>query len=50
MLLEKSEEIAPKRKKRLGQSRNKAQLWMYLVTTIKSNAVKKTILQRNLEC
>ena len=41
MLLEKSEEIAPKRKKRLGQSRNKAQLWMYLVTTIKSNAVKK---------
>ena len=41
MLLEKSEEIAPKRKKRLGQSRNNAQLWMYLVMTIKSNAVKK---------
>ena len=50
MLLEKNEEIAPERTNRLGQSRNNAQLWMWLVMTIKFNAVKKTILQRNLEC
>ena len=42
MLLEKSEEIAAERTKRLGQSRNNAQLWMYLVVTIKSNAVKNS--------
>ena len=31
MLLEKSEELAPERMKRLSQSKNKAQLWMLLI-------------------
>ena len=40
ILLEKSEEIAPERVKRLSQSENNAQLWMYLVVKVKSDAVK----------
>ena len=48
MLLEKSREIAPEGMKRLNQSRNDAQLWMYLVVKVKSDAVR-TILHRNLE-
>jgi len=40
MLLERSEEIAPKRMKRLSQSGNNAQLWMCLVVKIKSEAIK----------
>ena len=34
---------APVRMKQLGQSRNDAQLWMYLVVKIKSDAIKKNI-------
>ena len=45
MLLEKSREIAPERMKRLGQSRNNAQLWMCLVVKIDSDAVKNNIAQ-----
>ena len=41
MLLGKSGEIAPKRRKRLGQSGNNTQLWVYLVLRGKSDAVKK---------
>jgi len=43
MLLEKSREIAPKGTKRLSQSGNNAQLQMYLVVKVKSNALKKNI-------
>ena len=43
MLLEKSGEIAPGRMKRLGQSKNNAQLFMCLVVKVKSNAVKINI-------
>jgi len=43
MLLEKSGEIAPERMKRLSQSRNNAQLWMWLVIEVKSNAVNNSI-------
>ena len=43
MLLEKSEEIAPKGMKRLSQSGNNAQLWMCLVVRVKSGAVKNRI-------
>ena len=32
--------IAPEGMKRLGQSRNTAQLWMYLVVKLKSDIVK----------
>ena len=32
--------VAPERMKWLGQSGNDAQLWMYLVVKLKSNAVK----------
>ena len=32
--------IAPERMKQLGQSGNDAQLWMCLVVTVKSSAVK----------
>ena len=35
--------IAPERKKRLGQSKNDAQVWMYLVVKLKSDAVKNSI-------
>ena len=43
ILLEKSEEIGPERMKRLSQSGNNAQLWMYLVVKVKSNAIKNSI-------
>ena len=46
MLLGKSREqllIAPERMKRLGQSENEAQVWMYLVVKLKSDAVKNSI-------
>jgi len=35
--------------KRLGQSRNDAQLWVDLAMKVKSNA-SITVLHRNLEC
>ena len=44
MLLEKSGEIAPERMKRLSQSENKTQLYMWLVMEVKSNAVKNNII------
>ena len=34
---------APERMKRVGQSRNDAQLWMCLVVKVKSDAVKNNI-------
>ena len=40
---------APERMKWLGQSRKNAQLWMFLVVKVKSDAVR-TMLHRNLEC
>ena len=43
MLLEKSGDIAPERIKRLSQSRNNTQVWMYLVVKVKSNAVKNNV-------
>ena len=46
MLLGKSVEkllIAPERMKQLGQSRNDAQLRMYLVVKVKSDAIKYNI-------
>ena len=45
MLLEKIREIVPEGTNRLSQSRNNAQLWMYLVVKIKSDAVKNNIAQ-----
>ena len=49
MSLEKSGEIAPERMKRLGQNGNNAELCMSLVVKVKSDAVKGTILHRNVE-
>ena len=43
MLLEKSEEITPERMKRQSQSENNAQLWMWLVMEVRSNAIKSNI-------
>ena len=43
MLLGKRGEISSERIKRLGQSRNDSQLWMYLVGKVKSNAVNNNI-------
>ena len=43
MLLEKSGEITPERMKRRGQSKNNAQLWMWLVIEARSDAVKSNI-------
>ena len=43
MLLEKRGEITPERRKRKNQSDNNAQLWMWLVMEVKSDAVKKNI-------
>ena len=43
MLLEKSEEITPKRMKRWNQSESNTQLWMWLVMEVKCNAVKNNI-------
>ena len=39
MLLEKSEEITPEKMKKLSQSENNTQLWIWLVIEVKSNAV-----------
>jgi len=39
-LLEKTEEVAQRRMKRLSQNENNAQLWMWLVIEVKSDAVK----------
>ena len=46
MLLRKSGSqllVAPERVKWLGQSRNDAQLWIYLVVKVKSDALKNSI-------
>ena len=43
MLLEESVEIGPERMKRLSQRENSAQLWMWLVIEVKSDAVKNNI-------
>ena len=43
MLLEKNGEITRERMKRLSQSKNKTQLWMWLVMEAKSDAVKNNI-------
>ena len=43
MLLEKSREITPERMKGWSQSKNKTQLWMWLVMEVKSDAVKNNI-------
>ena len=43
MLLEKSGEITTERMKRQSQSENNTQLWMWLVTEVKSDAVKSNI-------
>ena len=43
MLMEKSGEKTPERMKRQSQSKNNAQLWMWLVMEVKSNAVKSNI-------
>ena len=45
MLLEKDGEITPERMKRRSQSQNNAQLWMWLVMEVKSDAVKNNIAQ-----
>ena len=45
MLIEKTREIAPEGMKKLSQSRNNTQLWVYLVVKVKSNAVKNNIAQ-----
>ena len=50
MLLGKSVEkllIAPERMKQLGQSRNDAQLWMYLVVKVKSDVVQNNVAQES---
>ena len=43
MLLRKSGEIAPERMKGWSQSENNAQVWMWLVIEVKSDAVKSKI-------
>ena len=43
MLLEKSGEVSPERMKRMNQSRNDAQVWLYLMVKVKSDAVKNNI-------
>ena len=43
LLLGKSGQVAPERMKRLNQSKNNAQLWMFLVVKVKSVAVKNNI-------
>ena len=43
MLLEKSGEITPERMKRWSQRENNAQLWIWLLTEVKSDAVKNNI-------
>ena len=41
MVLEKNGEKTPEKRQRWSQSRNNAQLWMWLVTEVKSDAVKE---------
>ena len=41
--VKKSRKIAPKRMKRLAQSRNDAQLCMFPVVKVKSDAVKNNV-------
>ena len=41
--MEKNREIDPERMKKLSQSDNKTQLWLWLVMEVKSNAVKNNI-------
>ena len=43
MLLENSGEISPEGMKRLNQSGNSVQLWMWLVVKVKSDTVKNNI-------
>ena len=43
MLLEKRGEVAPEGMQRLNQSRNSAQLRMYLMVKVKSDALKNNI-------
>ena len=43
MLLENNGEITPERMKRWSKSENSAQLWMWLVMEVKSDAVKNNI-------
>ena len=43
MLLEISGEINPERMKRWSQSKHNTQLWMWLVTEARSDAVKSNI-------
>ena len=43
MLLEKSEEITPEKNEGRSQSKNNAQLWLWLVMEVKSNAIKNNI-------
>ena len=43
MLLEKSGEITPERMKGQSQSKNSAQLWMWLVMEVESDVVKNSI-------
>ena len=50
MLLEISGEITSERMKGWSQSKNNPQLWMRLVIEARSDAVKRTILHRNLAC
>ena len=38
--------IAPERRKQLGQSGNSAQLWLYLLVKVKSDAAKNSIAQK----
>ena len=45
ILLEIKGEITPERIKRWGQRENNAQLWMRLVTEVKSDAVEKNTAQ-----
>ena len=42
MLLEKSGDVTPERKKRESQSQNNTQLWMWLVMEVQYDAVKNT--------
>ena len=42
MLIEKTREIAPEGMKKLSQSRNNTQLWMFLVVKVNSDAVKNS--------
>ena len=48
MLLGKRGETAPEKMNKLGQSGNKAKLWMCLVVKVNSNVVR-TILHRKFE-